>query len=538
MRRVLFTLFICAPLAAAQSTRRVSLDSLGHEAHGHSTEACLSADGRFIAFQSSAADLVAGDTNNITDVFVHDQLSGQTTRVSVSSTGSQALWGGSEPSISADGRFIAFISISDDLVPNDTNGKLDVFVHDRQNGETTRVSVDSSGRQAFLGGDAPKISADGRFVAFVSQSKDLVANDTNDQLDAFVHDCQTGETTRVSVDSFGNQAEFGSPWDDFLTISADGRFVAFESTSNDLVANDSNGFTDTFVHDRLTGETTRISVSSSGAEANWNCLFPTISADGRFVAFLSNADNLVSGDSNGTSDVFLHDRETGVTSRVSVNTLGAQGNGNCQELTISSDGRFVAFLSTSDNLVAGDNNFSPDVFLRDRQQSLTTRLSVDNFGQEAHLGAARPSLSASGRYLVFDSLSDNLVPGDTNNLMDVFLRDRGTGSNQNRLILAGPFYTLVGFPLELRWFGAPPNSNYYLFYSMNLNGTVFAGHSFDLGQPLVLLDSGVNSPGGSGSYTSPVVPSGAAGMTVYFELAARDGNGLISDSIAQPVTFF
>jgi hypothetical protein len=207
------------------------------------------------------------------------------------------------PSISADGRYVAFHSDASNLVSGDTNNYEDVFVHDRQTGETTRVSVDSTGVQGNYGGEYPSISADGRYVVFRSYATNLVPGDTNGRCDIFDHDRQTGQTTRVSVDSAGVQGNYGSY---YSSISADGRYVAFISDASNLVPGDTNDWSDVFVHDRQTGETTRVSVSSAGVEGNYDCYSPSISADGRFVAFITSASNLVPGDTSGSQDVFVH----------------------------------------------------------------------------------------------------------------------------------------------------------------------------------------------------------------------------------------
>jgi Periplasmic component of the Tol biopolymer transport system len=333
----------------------------------------ISADGRYVAFVSAATNLVSGDTNNFQDIFVHDRQTGQTTRVSVASDGTQANGHSYAPSISADGRYVAFASLASNLVSGDTNGAWDVFVHDRQTGETTRVSVASDGTQAigFFFGSSPSISADGRYVAFDSWATNLVSGDTNDKPDVFVHDRQTGQTTRVSVSSDGTQANNGA---NYPSISADGRYVAFESSSTNLVSGDTNSVTDIFVHDRQTGQTTRVSVSSDGTQANggpgWSGKNSSISADGRYVAFHSYADNLVSGDTNSATDIFVHDRQTGVTTRVSIASDGTQANGFSSSPSISADGRYVAFMSGATNLVSGDTNNARDVFVHGREGNI------------------------------------------------------------------------------------------------------------------------------------------------------------------------
>src|SRR6266508_1421320 len=259
---------------------------------------------------------------------------GETTRVSVSSTGEQADWRGyddfSRPrtSISADGRYAAFASSASTLVAGDTNGVRDVFVRDAVSGSTSRVSLGGSGAQgnkaSGSGGEAPSLSEDGRYVAFSSSASNLVVGDTNRALDVFVRDRQAGTTARVSVATGGGE---GSGTSSSPSISADGRYVAFFSYASNLVSGDTNNTTDVFVHDRQTGTTTRVSVATGGGEGNGASSSSSASADGRYVAFGSHASNLVDGDTNNNGDVFVHDRQTGTTTRLSVATGGGEGNG-------------------------------------------------------------------------------------------------------------------------------------------------------------------------------------------------------------------
>jgi Tol biopolymer transport system component len=237
---------------------------------------------------------------------VHDRLTGQTTRVSVASDGAQGNGDSECPSISADGRYVAFASLASNLVPGDTNGRMDIFVHDRLTGQTTRVSVASDGTEGNGDSGFPSISADGRYVAFASLASNLVPGDTNGTWDVFVHDRLTGQTTRVSVASGGAQGNGDSR---FPSISADGRYVAFQSYASNLVPGDTNGVLDVFVHDRLTGQTTRVSVASDGTQGDSYSFGSSISADGRYVAFASYASNLVPGDTNGWADVFVAMRQ-------------------------------------------------------------------------------------------------------------------------------------------------------------------------------------------------------------------------------------
>ncbi len=407
--------------APAGTTERVSVSSAGEQGNADSGYTAISADGRFVAFQSVASNLVAGDTNACRDVFVHNRATGATERVSVSSAGEQGNGDSWSPGISADGRFVAFYSYASNLVAGDTNAGTDVFVRDRATGATERVSVSSAGEQGNEGSMYPAISADGRFVAFESYASNLVAGDTNGWRDVFVHDRVTGATERVSVSSAGEQGNGDSWW---RVISADGSFVAFYSYASNLVAGDTNGVPDVFVHDRVTGVTERVSVSSAGEQGNWGSINPAISANGRFVAFDSYASNLVAGDTNGDADVFVHDRATGATERVSVSSAGEQGNGESQYPAISADGRFVAFDSYASNLVAGDTNGDADVFVHDRATGATERVSVSSAGEQGNGGSWWPVISAEGRFVAFGSVASNLVAEDTNGVADVFVRDR------------------------------------------------------------------------------------------------------------------
>ena len=272
-----------------------------------------------MAFHSDATNLVSGDTNIYCDVFVHDRQSGVTKRVSVDSAGSEGDEESRFPSISGDGRHVAFESYATNLVSGDTNSDFDAFVHDRQTGITERVDVSSAGGQADGFSDWSSISAD-RAVAFYSSATNLVSGDTNSDFDAFVHDRQTGITERVSVDSAGRE---GDGQTRYPSISGDGQYVTFQSYATNLVA----------------GETERVSVDSAGGQGNSYSDIPSISADGRYVAFESSASNLIFGDTNGWCDVFVHDRQTGITDRVSVDSTGGEGDSHSWYPSISGDGR-------------------------------------------------------------------------------------------------------------------------------------------------------------------------------------------------------
>ena len=398
--------------------KRVSVDSFGTQADSDSNNPSINSDGRYVAFRSFAGNLVAGDTNGQSDIFAHDRLTGATIRVSVNSSGVEAVSGSNNPSISPDGRYIAFQSGASNLVGGDTNGYDDIFVHDIQTGLTTRASVDTAGTQADGGSNNPSISQDGRYVAFWSFATNLVAGDTNGQFDVFVRDRVAGLTTRVSVDSAGTQA------DSFSTnpsISSAGRYVAFQSSASNLVAGDANGFDDVFVRDTLAGVTTRVSVDSAGTQGNNVSNNPSISADGRYVAFRSSASNLVAGDANGLDDIFVHDRDTSTTTLVSVDSAGTQADGGSNNPSISADGRYIVFRSGATNLVAGDTNGLDDIFVYDRDTSATTLVSINSAAVPANDDSINPIISSDGRYVAFESGASNLVNGDTLGFDDIFL---------------------------------------------------------------------------------------------------------------------
>jgi Tol biopolymer transport system component len=355
-------------------------------------------------------------------------------RVSVTSADGQALGSSQSASLSADGRYVAFSSDAAGLVPNDTNGYRDVFVHDRVTGITDRVSVSSGGGEAhgtsagvLLG--PPRISADGRFVAFASEAPDLVPNDGNRAPDVFVRDRVAGTTERASLghDDAPLPGESVAP-----SISGDGRYVTFTALSDGVVPGDDNTDRDVFVRDRVAGTTELISValdgtSSDRASGGFGAGPARITPDGRYVVFGSFSTDLVDGDANNFDDVFVRDRVAGTTERVSVATDGTEGNGHSVYGTISDDGRYVAFNSAASTLSANDMNILGDVFLRDRQAGTTVRLS-DAPSEQANGASSFVAISGDGSSVAYHSEASNLVAGDANTTADVFLQDIASGA--------------------------------------------------------------------------------------------------------------
>ena len=450
--------------SAGSLIARVSVSSAGSEGNGDSEFAALSADARYVAFDSRATNLVSTDANGVKDVFLHDRQTGATTLISVASNGDQGNGdsGGGHASLSADGRYIAFTSLASNLVTGDTNGQRDVFVHDQQSGATVRVSIASDGGEGSWFAEQPDISADGRYVTFVTRSA-LVPNDTNNSADIYVHDRDADNdaifdepgaiaTVRVSVASDGSQANHASGYTN-IAISADGRHVSFDSQASNLVTGDTNQFRDAFAHDRDSDNdgifdepgaisTVRISVAADGSEGDGPSYDSDISGNGRFVTFWSEATTLIPDDTTmcgafNCIDVFVRDRDTdvdgildepGATSiwRISVASDGTPGNGHAYYPAMASDGSAVAFYTSADNLVPGDNSII-DVFVHELATGITSKASITHDAMLANQSAWFPAISGNGQFVAFHSLATNLVPGDTNFRADVFVHNRLAG---------------------------------------------------------------------------------------------------------------
>ena len=408
----------------------------------------LSADGRLVVFQSMADDLVPGDTNAAWDVFVRDLDLGVTRRISVDPAGGELSGSSFLPSISPNGRYVAFVSIAPDVVPGPTNGHAQVYLRDLLSGTTVRVSVDSNGNESdsdagalwhagqpmdYWAG-AVSVSDDGR-VAFLSRSSNLTqvlrSIGRPVLVQVFVHDVATGTTVCASVDSAGHE---GNDWSAAtfqhavgpvytgLSLSGDGRFVAFASQATNLDRHDADHGSDVYVRDLLAGSTTLVSVNALGKKGNNVSWMPSISYDGRYVAFESAADDLVPADTNGALDVFCRDLVGGGIVRVSVDSSGAQAALGAGQPEISARGRFVAFQSASGDLVGGDSNGITDIFVRDLQTGITSRRSLGARRDGLNSWCAAASLSDDARRVVFTT-SISMTSSDTNGRWDVFVNE-------------------------------------------------------------------------------------------------------------------
>jgi hypothetical protein len=408
-------------------TTLASKSTSGVHGDGTSGAGNITADGRYVVFFSISTTLAPEDTDRFFDVFVRDLNSGTTTLESVSSDGTKGLGSSSWPFITDDGRYITFQSDAGNLVAGGTNGRQHIYVRDRAAGTTELVSLSTAGVQADNLNDIGNISGDGRFVVFVSYASNLVPGDSNGSPDVFVRDRQASTTTRVSVSSGGGQANGSSLWP---RISADGRFVAFVSVATNLAGPDANGTVeDVYVHDMQTRTTRRVSLSSAGVQANSVSTVPSLSSDGQTLAFVSFATNLVGGDTNGEFDVFVRDLQAGVTERVSVSSSGGQGNDESGAPYMSPDGRFISFHSLATNLVAGDTNGFLDVFRHDRLTGTTDLVSVSATGFQGNANADNAAISADGSRIAFYSNGSNFVADDVNGSLDIFVRElAGPGS--------------------------------------------------------------------------------------------------------------
>jgi hypothetical protein len=386
-------------------TERVSVSNTERQGNAESDSHALDSTGRYVAFSSVATNLVKGDTNRVSDVFLRDRKKGTTTRVSVTSRGVQGdAESGFGVAISDGGRFVAYLTNARNLVgkPASAPEQTNIVVRDVRKRTTEQVNVARNGRPADYSVSWPvAISASGRYVAFVSAASNLApGTSTGEQV--YVRDRQHKTTSRVSLTDGDRPFPDGVSTFD-ATISADGRYVAFVADGS------------VQVRDRRRGATATI---AEGGQ-------PSLSANGRFVAFQSCAADVVAGDVNGECDAFVRDRRRGTTRLVTVSSSGQQADGGSFAASISPEGRYVAFTSRATNLVAGDTNAGDDVFVRDTRCGRTVRVSVGYQGQAVGSPFEPRSfggdLSAGGRFVAYRSDATNLVRGDTNGVADVFV---------------------------------------------------------------------------------------------------------------------
>ena len=495
----------------------VSVDALGNLADGSSFFSGFSADGTLAIFFSTADNLVASDTNLVTDIFIKNLVTGAVTRVSTNGGGTQSDNSSFNPAISSDGTQVVFDSTADNLISGDANGSSDIFIKNLTTGKITPVSVDATGLVQGDGGSyQPIFSPDGTKVAFYSDADNLVSGDTNGSSDIFVKDLTTGAVTRVSTSALGVQANDGSY---AFSFSPDGSKIAFESFASNLVSGDTNGYTDIFVKDLTigtitSGTITRISTASDGGQSDNGSYAPVFSSDGTKVAFYSDADNLVPGDTNGSTDIFVKNLSTGVITLVSTSASGAQADGSSSAPVFSPDGTMVAFYSAADNLIVGDTNGATDVFLKNLSTGAIIRVSVDAAGGQTNGNSFNPLFSPDGSKIGFSSNASDIVSGDTNGQTDVFFRSI---SSLDWVAPTAP--TITAFATDSGTVGDHLTND----PSLSISGTAEAGSTVTLFENGVSVNAALADSGGNWSVADPNTL--ANGTTYQFTATATDASG-------------
>lgn len=406
----------------SQVTSKLSNGVGGAQANEYSRIARITPDGRYVVFHSLASNLVAGDTNNAEDVFLIDRVAGSIELISKSTTNQIGNSYSYHADISADGRFIVFGSGASNF-DTENNGVDDIFLRDRQLGTTTRLTRSYDGGAANNHSFESVISGDGGTIAFRSYASNLVPAD-NGVADVFVFSRSTNTIEKVSVSSSEVSGEFTSG---IPELNHDGRFVTFESPSGNLVPDDSNGATDVFLRDLVLGTTERVSVGSAEEQGNGASTVSSISADGRFVCFVSHA-SFSPSDGDAILDVYVRDRQLGTTTLVSLNEASQKANNQCWRARISPNGQVVMFQSDATNLVPGDTNGFMDIFVKDLVSGRVSRESISSTGQQGNAESGDNAinidfdLSDTGQDLVFTSMASNLTSPDSNGFRDAFHR--------------------------------------------------------------------------------------------------------------------
>lgn len=516
LRLPVATALLLAPLAgtlAAQVhldvTTRVSVDSAGVQANSFSLEERISTGGRYVVFTSYASDLVAGDTNSVNDVFWHDRVTGVTERASLDHAGGQITLYSRYPSVSTNGRFVLFASVDPNVVPGDKDTSLDGFLRDRQTNAVWRVTKCWDGSESSSHTYDLQMTPDARYIVFSSTAQDLVPGITNIVSDVFVHDRNLGTLERVSVSTTGAEANFATGWP---SISEDGRFVTFSSKSTTLDWTDLNLRYDIYLHDRQTGVTEAISDGLAGQPGDGDSDFSTISGDGKFIAFLSSSSNLVPNDTNGVRDVFVYDVTAKTIERVSLDAYGNQSPVACySQPMISRYGRFVLMRSLGNLGVPTDTNDQHDLFLRDRQTGSTRRMSLSSLaGQGSFPVDGSGSMSAFGESVAFNTFSP-MTTDDTNLVGDVFVRELGLPT-----LLLDLTPVTSGLPATLTITGGAPSSVHFIAWNLAGQGELPSPWGiFDLAQPFFYFPL-VSDPTGQVSLTI-VPPPGLTGLPFWVQ---------------------
>jgi hypothetical protein len=494
---------------------------------GTSTNPAISSDGLFVAFESSSTNLVSGGSNGNKHIFVYDVTAKTLEQVSKSSEsggGNEGDNASQNPSISADGRYVAFESDAENLVGDDSNGLTDVFVYDRQTKTTERVSLRDNGSQATNGyAETPSISGDGRYVAFTSGTNNLVSGFANGNFDVYIYD-RTADTMIGVPVPFNVIASRNSLNPVF---SKDGKFVAFEFSIDKSIENGNDGYTYTsiYLYDVEAKQSKRIIEGNDGVDSDGTVsTIASISADGRYIAFQSNIKTLDFYDTNGDTDVFVYDRETGLTRRVSTDSSGNQGNLSSQNPAISGNGEFIAFDSMNTTF-ATDTNGANDVFMKKWRSGGIDLVSRNGALQQANGDSSAPSVAFDGNSVAFQSFATNLDPLDnTNGTTDVYLVTNG-GNGQSAVADLASLTTSAD-PLS-------PNFSAGVYgYSVAVPNSVSTllvqATAAEAGATLkVKINSGGFSELDSGSKSAPLALN-VGSNTVVVQVTAPDGSTMAS----------
>ncbi|MBA3532293.1 MAG: PD40 domain-containing protein [Ardenticatenales bacterium] len=409
-------------------TTLISVSSAEAQGNNDSLEGEVSPDGLYVAFSSDATNLVPNDTNAQKDVFLRNRPTGTTVLISASTTGGTSNGLSQNPSVSERGGFVVFESSATNLVASDGNAATtDIFRRNVGTGQTELISVSSAEVQGDGESNNPHISPDGRYVVFESSASNLVPNDTNSRQDVFLRDTVAGTTELISFNATNTGGGNNDSSD--ARVTPDGRHVVFISFASNIVDGDTTlcgtfSCGDAFVRDRETNTTDRVSLTNTGGQPASTVSHPDISADGRYVVYSTSANNIVTNDNNTSPDVFLYDRTNDSVRRVSVSNTGVEGNDWSVEPVISADGVWIAYKSWASNLVSGDTNAKADIFRVGRTTGVAEIVSVTTTGVLSNDHSEDPSISSNGLRVAFESFATNLAP-DTNGVKDVFLRNYG-----------------------------------------------------------------------------------------------------------------
>ena len=419
--------FLSPPAQAAGTTERVSLGMGGVQGNGTSYFDDISGDGRWVVFESSAGNLVAGNPRRENDIYLRDRQLGTTILISVHKLKGRSIAGSHSARMARGSRYVAFDSGAYDLVDGDTNQRDDVFVRDRLANRTILVSQGLGGKPADAQSYLEAFSPTGRFVVFNSYAGNLTTDAPAEYQQIYVRDLVTGRTTRESVN---NQGAASDNTNYEAAVNLNGRYVAFVSSARNLVPADTNRKDDVFLRDRALKRIEVVSVGLNGKSSNGYSRLPAISDDGRYVAFTSNATDIVPQQTGGDDNAYLRDRASGTTRQIGLAPGGGQPDGDTQVVDISADGRYVLLVSNASNLVPNDTNGTQDLFVWDTSTNSSTRVDLSAANQQVDTGnyviahSYGAGISADGTTVGFEGFGSHYVPGDTNDYWDVFVRPR------------------------------------------------------------------------------------------------------------------